>query len=421
MKKIAILGGVRVPFTRSFQHYSRIRNQEMLTHLLRELAKRYRLEGEEIGDVAFGGVMNYPTDWNLAREAVLGSTLKATTPAYNVQRACGTSMEASWQIGLKIAHGQIESGIAGGSDTNSDVAITWRRSFAWKLLDIRNAKSFGARLAKILALRPGDFVPNFPVVLEPRTGLSMGEHCELMVKEWKIGRREQDELSVASHAAGAAAWKAGFYDDLVAEFRGLKRDTILREDTTLEKMARLKPAFDRSPSGTLTAGNSTSLSDGAAIALLGSEEYARKKGLAPLAYLVDAETAAVDFVAGEGLLIAPTVAVARLLARNNLKLQDFDCYEIHEAFAGQVLCTLKAWESREYCGKKLGLAGPLGSIDRAKMNQKGGSLALGHPFGATGARILVSLAKQLRERGGGRGLISICTAGGMGIAAIVEA
>lgn len=418
--KVAILGGVRTPFTKSFQHYSRTTSQEMLTHLLTALARQYRLEGEVIGDVACGGVNITPADWNLTRESVLGSPLHPTTPGYNVQRACGTSLETAWQLALKIASGQMESGIAGGVDTNSDIAITLSRRMTWKLLDIRNARSFGERIRKIFALRPGDFVPVFPGVREPRTGLSMGEHCEKMVKEWQIGRREQDELAYLSHKNGAAAWNSGFHADLVVDFKGLKRDSILREDTTIEKLAKLKPAFDRSGAGTLTAGNSTALTDGAAVVLLGSEAFAKRKNLPVLAYFKDAEVAAVDFVGGEGLLMAPTVAVAKLLRRNNLKLQDFDFYEIHEAFAGQVLCTLKAWESADYCRKRLGLDGPLGSLDRAKMNVKGGSVALGHPFGATGARIVASLAKALHQRGSGRGLISICTAGGMGVAAILE-
>lgn len=419
-RKVAVLGGVRIPFTKSFTHYSRVRNQEMLSFLFTKLSEKYSLAGETIGDVAVGGVMNYPSDFNLAREAVLGSPLHPNTSAYNVQRACGTSLETTWQLALKIGAGQIESAIAGGTDTNSDVAITLKRQMAWKLLDIRNARSFGERIARILALRPQDFMPHFPAVLEPRTGKSMGDHCELMVKEWKISREAQDEIAFQSHQNGARAWRDGFYSDLVVEFRNLKRDAILREDTTLEKLARLKPAFDRSAQGTLTAGNSTALCDGAALAFLGSEEYAAKKKLPVLAYFKDAQAAAVDFVHGEGLLMAPTVAVSELLKRNQLKLQDFDFYEIHEAFAGQVACTLRAWESAEYCKKRLGLNAPLGGIDRKKMNVMGGSLALGHPFGATGARIVVTLAKALAQKGSGRGLISICTAGGMGVAAILE-
>jgi acetyl-CoA C-acetyltransferase len=420
-KRVAIIGSQRIPFVRSFKEYSRTGNQEMLIATLNGLIQKFNLKGKRLGDVALGAVMTSSIEWNLSREVVLGTTLDQQTPAFNVQRACGTSLETATLIALKIAAGQIESGIAGGSDTNSDLPVMMQRSLAWKLIDINNSKGLTDRLKKLLRIRPSDLKPAYPGIVEPRTGLSMGQHTEKMVKEWSISRLEQDQFAFVSHMKAALAYKEGFYDDLIIPFKGVKRDTIVREDTTPEKLGKLKPAFDKSSAGTLTAGNSTALTDGAAALLLASEDFAAQNGLEIQAYFADAQVAAVDYVhRGAGLLMAPTFAVAQLLQRNNLTLQEFDFYEIHEAFAGQVLCTLKAWESEAYCKKELGLDKPLGSIDRTKINVKGGSLAVGHPFGATGARCVGTLAKILKEKGTGRGLVSVCTGGGMGVAAIIE-
>jgi acetyl-CoA C-acetyltransferase len=420
-----IVGGLRTPFVRSFAQYSRLSNQELLTFVVNAIVKKYHLEKKALGDSAFGGVMAYPGDWNLSREVILGTELDPSTPGYNVQRACGTSLETVIQMAAKISMGLIDSAIAGGCDTNSDVPIVLSKSFSYKLLDLRKAKTFFEKLKVLLSFQLKDFKPLFPAVMEPRTGLSMGQHTEKMVKEWGITREAQDELAFESHQKGAKAYAEGFYNDLVVEYKGVKQDTILRADTTAAKLAKLKPAFDFSGKGTLTAGNSTPLTDGAAAVLITSEAYAKQNSLPVLAKVVDAQVAAVDFVHEEGLLMGPTLAVARLCKRNQLSLQDFDFYEIHEAFAGQVLCNLKAWESEEYCRSHLGLDKALGAIDRTKMNVKGGSLAMGHPFGATGARIVASLAKILateaQKKGRPqRGLISICTAGGMGVAAILE-
>ncbi|HYC84462.1 MAG TPA: acetyl-CoA C-acetyltransferase [Chryseosolibacter sp.] len=419
--RVAILGSQRIPFVRSFKEYARTTNQEMLTETLNALIGKFGLQGKRIDEVSLGAVMTSSIEWNLAREVVLGTTLDKHTPAFNVQRACGTSLETVNLIALKISAGQIASGIAGGSDTNSDLPVMAQRSLAWKLIDINNSKSVTERIKKVLRIRPSDLKPAFPGIVEPRTGLSMGQHTEKMVKEWNISRIEQDQFAFVSHMKAALAYKEGFYSDLVIPFKGATRDTILREDTTPEKLGKLKSAFDRSAAGSLTAGNSTALTDGAAAVFMGSEQYAKDNGYEIESYFVDGQAAAIDYVeGGAGLLMAPTLAVARLLQRNNLRLQDFDFYEIHEAFAGQVLCTLKAWESEAYCKKELGLDKPLGTIDRTKMNVKGGSLALGHPFGATGARCVGTLSKILREAGKGRGLISVCTGGGMGVAAILE-
>jgi len=420
MRPVAIMGGTRTPFVRSFSSYSRTPNKELMTATLQEMVKKFNLQNVQLGDVALGAVMKNAEDWNMSRECVLKSGLHPHTPGYDVQRACGTGLETTAHIALKIASGQIESGIGGGTDTNSDIAGVLTHELSWALMDIQKAKTLLEKAKKFAQIKPQNLIPKFPVVQEPQTGLSMGEHCELMVKEWKITREAQDLLAYDSHQKAWAAYERGFFNDLMFEYKGVKRDAILRPDTTLEKLARLKPAFDFSGNGTLTAGNSTALTDGASAVLLGSEDFADQYKLPILAYFVDAEYSAVNFVKGEGLLMAPTYAIAKLLKRNNLTLQDFDFYEIHEAFAGQVLCTLKALESTEYCTKKLGLPAALGSIDRNKLNVNGSSLAIGHPFAATGGRIVATLAKLLHDKGSGRGLISICTAGGMGVAAIIE-
>ncbi|MBC7421159.1 MAG: acetyl-CoA C-acetyltransferase [Bdellovibrio sp.] len=420
LRKAFIVGGIRTPFVKSFTKYVRQTNQQVMAATLKKLVEKYSLQGKEVGDVAFGSVMLNSGDWNLTREVVLDSGLHPHTPGYNVQRACGTGLETTWQIASKVMLGQIEIGISGGSDTNSDAPVMMSRNFTWKLFDLQNTKGFFGRLGGFFKFSVGDLKLQFPMVKEPRTGLSMGDHTELMVKEWKITREEQDQLAFESHQKAAKAYEEGFHSDLVFEYQGVKKDAILRADTTLEKLAKLKPAFDRSATGTLTAGNSTPLTDGSSAVLVASEDYAIKNNLPILATFVDAEVAAVDFVKGEGLLMAPTIAVSRLLARNNLSLQDFDFYEIHEAFAGQVLCNMKAWQDADYCKKVLGRDVPMGAIDRNKLNVKGGSLALGHPFSATGGRIVASLAKILSQKEKGRGLISICTAGGMGVAAILE-
>jgi acetyl-CoA C-acetyltransferase len=419
-RKVAIIGSQRIPFVRSFKEYARTGNQEMLIATVQAVVKKFNLSGKLLGDVSLGAVMTSSIEWNLAREIVLGTDLDPHTPAFNVQRACGTSLETANLIALKIATGQIESGIAGGSDTNSDLPIMIQRELAWKLIDLNNSKSFGERLSRILSIRPKHLKPAYPGIVEPRTHLSMGQHTERMVKEWKVTRLEQDQLAYESHTKAARAYKEGFYNDIITAFKGVQKDTIVREDTTIDKLGKLRTVFDKSAEGTMTAGNSTTLTDGAAAVLFGSEDFAKKNNLDVQAYFVDAEAAAVDFVHGAGLLMAPTIAVGRMLKRNNLNLQDFDFYEIHEAFAGQVLCTLKAWESDDYCKKVLGFDKALGPIDRTKMNVKGGSVALGHPFGATGARVLGTAAKLLKIKGNGRALISVCTGGGMGIVAIVE-
>src|SRR3982751_6227872 len=416
LRRVAILGGARIPFARANSTYAAASNQDMLTAAFRSLVDKYSLKGEKIGEVAAGAVIKHSRDWNLARESTLGSGLHPTTPAYDLQRACGTSLSAVAQLGHRIALGEIDSAIAGGADSTSDIPLTYSRGFQRILLEANRAKTFLQRAKAFSKIRPHHFKPVPPSVGEPRTGMSMGQHCEEMAKEWKIGRREQDEVALASHLNAAKAWKEGFFDGLVYPFQGLKGDNNIRGDTSIEKLGALKTSFDRSPAGTLTAGNSSPLTDGAACVLLGSEQYAKERGLEIQCFLTFSETAAVDFVgmAGpkEGMLMAPAYAVPRMLQRANLTLQDFDIYEIHEAFAAQVLCTLKAWESESYCRDRLGRNAALGSIDRAKMNPKGSSVALGHPFAATGTRVVATLAKQLAERGSGRGLTSLCAAGG---------
>jgi acetyl-CoA C-acetyltransferase len=416
-----VLGGVRIPFARQDGPYAQASNQDMLTATLDALVERFNLEGEALGEVAAGAVLKHSRDFNLARECVLGSKLAPETPAYDVQQACGTGLEATILVSNKIALGQVDAGIAGGVDTTSDAPIAINEDLREILLELNRAKSNTARLRAAAKLRPTQIVPEIPRNSEPRTGLSMGEHAAIMAQEWGIGREEQDELAVRSHRNLAAAYDRGFEDDLVMPFLGLERDQNLRPDSSVEKLAKLRPVFG-GPDGTMTAGNSTPLSDGASAVLLASEEWARAHDLPVLAYLTAAQTAAVDHVhKREGLLMAPAYAMPKMLQRAGLTLQDFDLYEIHEAFAAQVLCTLKAWEDPVYCKERLGLDKPLGSIDREKLNVNGGSLGAGHPFGATGGRIVANLAKMLAEKGSGRGLISICAAGGLGVTAIMEA
>jgi acetyl-CoA C-acetyltransferase len=431
-RKAAVIGGNRIPFARANGAYARASNLDMLTATLDGLTARFGLAGERLGEVAGGAVLKHSRDRDLTREAVLGSTLSPYTPAYDVQQACGTGLETAILVANKIALGQIESGIAAGVDTASDAPVALNDDLRRVLMELNGARSLGARLNALRGLRPGQVVPEVPRNAEPRTGLSMGEHAALTALEWHVGREEQDELAAASHRNLAAAYDRGFFDDLITPYLGLRRDATLRADTSVEKLAKLKPVFGRGEGATMTAGNSTPLTDGAAAVLLGSDEWAAAHRLPVLAHVVDAETAAVDFVLGssshgpDGLLTAPVFAVPRLLERNGLTLQDFDFYEIHEAFASTVVATLKAWEDPAFAKERLGLDAPLGPIDRSKLNVTGSSLATGHPFAATGGRIVATLAKLLHEKSStsgtrSRGLISICAAGGQGVAAILEA
>jgi acetyl-CoA C-acetyltransferase len=419
LRRAVVVGGARIPFCRSNTLYADLSNLDMMTAALNGLVDKYRLQGVHIDEVVGGAVVTHSKDWNIAREAVIGTKLARSTPGITMIQACGTSLQAALGIAAKIRIGEIDSGIAVGSDTTSDAPIVFSKKFSGRLVQAQQAKSLGTRLGAFKGFSLGELTPQPPSVSEPRTGLSMGQHCELMAQHWHIPREAQDQLAFDSHHKAAAAYDSGYMDDIVVPCAGVFRDNNLRADISLERLKTLKPAFERSERGTLTAGNSTPLTDGAAAVLIASETWAKERGLPIQAYLSFGETAANDFVAGEGLLMAPTVAVSRMLDRAGLKLQDFDYYEIHEAFAAQVLATLKAWEDPEYCKSRLGKDQPLGSIDRARLNVKGSSLAFGHPFAATGARILGNLGKLVGENGG-RGLISVCTAGGMGVAAILE-
>ncbi|MCE1177562.1 MAG: acetyl-CoA C-acetyltransferase [Micrococcales bacterium] len=422
-RRAAIIGGNRIPFARQNGAYARASDQDMLTATLEGLVARYGLAGERMGEVVAGAVLKHSRDFNLTRETVLGSSLSPATPAYDVQQACGTGLEAAILVANKIALGQVESGIAGGVDTASDAPIAVSEGLRETLLKLNRAKTPQERAKAALGLRPGHLLPAIPQNVEPRTGLSMGEHMAQTAERWGITREAMDELAVASHQNLARAYDEGFFDDLMTSYMGLSKDANLRPDSSLEKLAKLKPVFGDREHGTMTAGNSTPLTDGASLVLLGSDEWAAEHSLPVLAHLVDAETAAVDYVHGdEGLLMAPAYALPRVLERNNMRLQDFDFLEIHEAFAATVLSTLKAWEDEEFCRERLGLDQPIGAIDRSRLNVNGSSLAAGHPFAATGGRIVASLAKMLHAKGkGSRGLISICAAGGQGVMAILEA
>lgn len=425
IKRVAIIGGNRIPFVRSNTAYVGASNQDMLTAAIEGLVQRYSMQGKLLGEVVAGAVIKHSRDFNLTRESVLGTSLHPATPCYDVQQACATGLQALNLVANKIALGQIDCGIAGGADTTSDAPIGVSESLRQVLLQVNRGKSTSDRLKALLGLRPWHLGITTPENVEPRTGLSMGGHTEITAKKWGIPREQQDELAYQSHRNLAAAYERGFFDDLISEFKGVNRDNILRPNSTREKLATLKPAFDRnSGQGTLTAGNSSTLTDGASVVLLASEEWAAANNLPVKTWLTVVETAAVDFTgkAGEeeGLLLAPAYAVPRMLARRGLSLQDFDYYEIHEAFAAQVLATLKAWEDEDFCRDKLGLDAPLGSIDRNKLNVNGSSVAAGHPFAATGGRVVATLAKMLEEKGRGRGLISVCAAGGQGVTAILE-
>lgn len=420
VRKVAVIGGNRIPFARSNGPYSTASNQDMFTAALDGLVSRFNLQDERLGEVAAGAVLKHSKDFNLARESVLGSRLSPETPAYDIQQACGTGLQAIIQVANKIALGQIDAGVAGGVDTTSDAPLGVNEDLRRLLIRLNSAKTVPARLRMLTRLRPSHIVPDIPRNAEPRTGLSMGEHAAITAREWNVSREAQDELAAASHQKLAAAYDRGFFDDLVTPYLGLTRDQNLRADSTADKLAKLKPVYG-GQAGTMTAGNSTPLSDGASAVLLASDAWAREHRLPVLAHLTLSETAAVDYVHGnEGLLMAPAYAVPRLLARAGSSLQDFDFYEIHEAFASQVLATLAAWEDINFAKERLGLDEPPGAIDRSKLNVNGSSLAAGHPFAATGARIVATLAKLLNEKGSGRGLISICAAGGQGVTAIME-
>jgi acetyl-CoA C-acetyltransferase len=421
IRRVAVVGGNRIPFARSNSTYAKASNQDMLTAALDGLVDRYGLAGQRVGEVVAGAVLKHSRDFNLTREAVLGSRLAPDTPANDIQQACDTGIQATINVANKIALGQIEVGIAGGVDTTSDAPLAVNESLRKILLEANRAKSLQGRLKALAKVRPGHLAPAIPQNSEPRTGMSMGEHAALTALEWSVGRAEQDALAVASHHNLAAAYDRGFLDDLVTPYLGLERDQNLRADTTVDKLGALRPVFGKGDTATMTAGNSTPLTDGASTVLLAGEEYAAAHDLEPLAYLTFHETAAVDYVhGGEGLLMAPAYAMPRMLDRAGLSLQDFDFYEIHEAFASQVLATLKAWEDPIFCKERLGLDTTLGAIDRSRLNVAGGSLAAGHPFAATGGRIVGTLAKLLAEKGSGRGVISICAAGGQGVTAIME-
>lgn len=420
IKRVCIIDGSRIPFCRSGSKYMGLSNKELMSTAMKALVSKLSLEGKTVGEVSLGAVSKHAADFALARECAIESGLSFDTPAFDIQMACGTSLEAAVLLGNKIALGQIDCAIAGGVDTNSDVPIEFSKKFSDRLLRLNGAKTFGQKLSVLKGFSPGELLPKLPAVKEARTGKSMGESCEEMAKRWKVSRFEQDQLALESHQKAEAAYQEGFFDDLITPCAGVKKDNIVRGDTSLEKLNKLRTAFDKSSNGTLTAGNSSPLSDGASCVFLCSEEYAKENNLNVMAYLSYSQSAAVNYIDDEGLLMAPAYAVPKMLKNANMSLQDFDFYEIHEAFSAQVLCTLKAWEDESFCKEKLGLESALGTIDRDKLNVKGGSVALGHPFAATGTRILTSLAKMLNQNGSGKGLISICTAGGMGVTAILE-
>lgn len=421
LRKVAIVGGARIPFCRAFSGYLDETNMSMLTGALGGLADKFGLRGEKIDEVMAGAVQNHSRDFNLAREATMNAGFSPFTPGTTVQIACGTSLQSALALGAKIANGEIESGIAAGADSISDTPIVVGPKFSRRMINLSRARSFGQKLGVFKGMSFGELMPVTPSVNEPRTGLSMGQHCELMAREWGISREAQDGLAARSHLNAAQAYNDGFHDDLVVPHAGIYVDNNIRPDTSKEKMGELKPAFDRkSGHGTLTAGNSTPLTDGAAAVLLASEDWAKERGLPVLGFLHMGAVAANDFAGGDGLLMAPTIAVSNMMRRAGLTFDDVDLFEIHEAFAAQVLCTLAAWEDKKYNKNVLDRDKAMGKIDPTKINIKGSSVAYGHPFAATGARILGVTAKLLETENKKRALISVCTAGGMGVSALVE-
>ncbi len=421
IRKVFIVGGKRIPFCRSHTKYMGLSNLELITPALKSLVAEFKLEGQILGEASFGAVSKHQADWGFARECVMESGLSPMTPAYDIQKACATSLETIISIGNKIALGQIECGIAGGADTNSDVPLEFSKKFSDRLIRLQAAKNWQQKLTALKGFAPKELMPKIPAIREKRTGLSMGESAEVMAKTWGITRLEQDELAYESHRKGTLAYESGFFNDLITPCLDVQKDNLLRPDTTMDKLAKLKPSFDYTGKGTLTAGNSSSLTDGAAAVFLASEEYCLKHKLTPLAVLSFNASAAVNYTGGEGLLMAPPYALAKLLRQSQMNWQDFDFYEIHEAFAAQVLCNLKALNDEEFCRTKLNETKVFGEINREKLNINGGSLALGHPFAATGARIVGTLAKMIsQEKKPKKGVISICTAGGMGVTAILE-
>lgn len=421
MRPVAIVGSGRIPFARSHTAYRQCSNQDMMSKVLSSIVDQFDLKGQRIGEVSLGAVINHSKDWNLARESTLSSGLSPETPAFSIQRACGTSLSAAIIISAKISTGLIDAGIAGGTDTISDLPIVYPEAYRSILIESARGKTLTQKIKPWLNLRPRHFKPTYPSVIEPRTNLSMGESMEQTAKQWQLSRKDLDAFAYQSHRKAASAQEEGFYDDLIVGYKGLLKDNNVRADTSLEQLAKLNPVFDLSKHGIMTAGNSTPLTDGASAVLLATEEWARERGLPVLAYITHSRTTAVDFISQEGLLMAPAYAVSDMLKEADLSLQDFDYYEIHEAFAAQVLATLKAWKCENFCSERLGRDAPLGTIDDKKLNVKGGSVAIGHPFAATGTRILGTLAKLLNQKGSGRGLASVCTAGGMGVTAILEA
>ena len=417
-RKVAIVGYNRIPFARQFTNYAEASNTDMMVATLNGLIDKYGLAGKQMGEVAGGAVIKHSWEINLMRECVLHTSLDPKTPACDIQQACNTGLESAMYIANKIALGQIDCGIAGGVDSTSNVPLYLNEHVRKLLLRARRSKTATERISNILKIKLKDFSPEAPANLEPGTGLSMGGHTEYTAKFYNISREDQDLFSLKSHQKMATATDRGFFNDMVTPFLGLTQDNNMRRDTSLEKLAKLKPAFDKEH-GTLTAGNSSPLTDGASCLLLASEEWANANNLPILAYITYAEMAAIEYVENkQNLLLAPVYAAPRMLQKAGLTLQDFDFYEIHEAFAAQVLALLRIWESEEWSGA-FGVPA-LGSIDLTKLNVNGSSLATGHPFAATGGRVIATLAKLLSEKGSGRGLISVCAAGGQGMTMILE-
>jgi acetyl-CoA acyltransferase len=419
-RRVAIVAGVRTPFARSGTAFKDVPAVALARHAARELLYRTEIDPGEVDEVVVGQVVPSVLTPNVAREVSLLPQFPRTIPAYTLNRACASSAQAITNAADQIALGHADVVVAGGVESLSDIPVLHSRRMSQLLVEAGRARTMSQRLAVMARIRPRDLVPVTPAIAEPSTGESMGQSAEKMAKENGIAREAQDRLALRSHERAAAATSDGrLTADIVPWFGRddvVATDNGIRADTSLEQLAKLRPVFDRAY-GTVTAGNSSPLTDGAAMVLLMAEETARALGYRPLAYLRSYAVSAVD--PGWQLLMGPAYAVPKALERAGIAWQDVGLFEIHEAFAAQVLSNAQAWASPEW-GEKLGLDGPLGEVDWSCANVMGGSIAIGHPFGATGARLVTQLAGEMRRRGVEFGLVSICAQGGMGHALVLE-
>jgi acetyl-CoA acyltransferase len=424
-KRVAIVAGLRTPFAKQWSAYREVSALDLANLVVAELLQRIDLDPEEIQQVVYGQVVPSVEAPNIAREIVLATGMPKSIEAYSVSRACATSYQSTVNVAEAIMAGVIDTGLAGGADSASNVPITVSKRLAEALIAATKARSIGERMQAFAGLRPRDLAPVPPAIKEFSTGLSMGESAEKMAKENHIGREAQDEFAHRSHTLAAKAWAEGKFDDEVMEVfvpnrfnEAIREDNLIRKDGELEKYAKLKPAFDRKH-GTVTAGNSSPLTDGASALVLMREDKAKAHGFDVLGFIRSYAFAALD-PAGQ-LLMGPSYATPLALDRAGVKVSDLDLIDMHEAFAAQILSNTQAFESAEWSEKHLGRSEKIGDIDWDKFNVTGGSISIGHPFAATGARQITQTLRELKRRGGNLALCTACAAGGLGAAMVLEA